>query len=380
MECLRILVVDDEPGMRTGVERALRGFSVQIPEVGHKVAFTITQAATGEEALDAISGDPPDILLLDHKLPGISGLEILERIRGTESDMLTIMITAYASLDTVITATKRGSYDFLAKPFTPDDLKHVVGKASRHVVLRRQARRLAEEKRQVRFEFISVLAHELKSPIAAIDGFLHIIKDRTAGDEQAVYDHMLSRSMVRLKAMRKMIEDLLDLTHIESGRKRRELAEIDIAGVAGEVVETVMPSAAENNVSLEIHCDGPLKMTADQGEIEMILSNLIVNAVKYNRPGGRVDVTLSTDGDVVNIAVADTGIGMSSDETARLFKEFARIRNPKTRKILGSGLGLSIVKKLVLLYDGDVAVKSEPDKGSTFTVALRRHTAPEEKP
>ncbi len=111
-------------------------------------------------------------------------------------------------------------------------------------------------------------------------------------------------------------------------------------------------------------------MRADQGEIEMILSNLLSNAVKYNRPGGRVDLTLAGDGQQVTITVADTGIGMTPEETARLFGEFVRIRNPQTLHIIGSGLGLSIVKKLAMLYDGDVAVESQPDAGSTFRVVL----------
>ena len=101
-------------------------------------------------------------------------------------------------------------------------------------------------------------------------------------------------------------------------------------------------------------------MMADRGEIEMILNNLVSNAVKYNRDGGRVDVTLRPDAGAVLIAVADTGIGMTAEEAGRLFGEFVRIKNDQTRHILGSGLGLSIVKKLAALYNGEAWVTSEP--------------------
>ena len=104
----------------------------------------------------------------------------------------------------------------------------------------------------------------------------------------------------------------------------------------------------------------------------MILNTLGANAGKYNRPEGLVDVTVAAEADQAIVRVADTGIGMSPEDTAKLFNEFVRIRNEKTRNVLGSGLGLSIVRKLVLLYQGGIEVASTPDVGSTFTVRLNR--------
>ena len=145
------------------------------------MAFTVDQAESGEEALEKIDRNPPDILLLDHKMPGISGLEVLDRLAGRETDMLTIMITAYASIETAVAATKRGAYDFLAKPFTPDELKSTIRKAAARLVLAKQARQLAEEKRRVRFEFIRVLGHELKAPLNAVAGYLDILQTSSTG-------------------------------------------------------------------------------------------------------------------------------------------------------------------------------------------------------
>ncbi|MCY2928413.1 MAG: HAMP domain-containing sensor histidine kinase [Planctomycetota bacterium] len=372
METIRILVVDDEAGMRMGAERALRNFHVHLNEFAEDVGFEIRLAATGEEALEAIAAQAPDILLLDHKLPGISGLDILETLHGRQDEILTVMITAYASLETAVTATRRGAYDFLAKPFTPEELTGVVRKATRHLLLQRQARRLAEEKRRVRFEFISVLAHELKSPLNAVDGYLRIVRDRGAGNDQAVYDRMIARSLVRLDGMRKMILDLLDLTRIESGTRKREISEVDLSALAAEALETSAPGAAEGNIALHLHAPGRVVFPGDRDELAIVLNNLVSNAVKYNRQGGQVDVTLAADPAAVTLTVADTGIGMTSEESAHLFGEFSRIKNAKTRDILGSGLGLSIVKKLVTLYNGTVTVDSTPDVGTTFTVALPR--------
>ncbi|MFA6472045.1 MAG: ATP-binding protein [Candidatus Latescibacterota bacterium] len=372
METLKILVTDDEPGMRTAVERSLRGFKVNLPDVSEEVSFTVEQAADGEEALEKINTSAPDILLLDYKLPGISGLDVLEQISSKQSDMLTIMITAYASLETAVTATKRGAYDFLAKPFTPEELKNTIRKAASRLILTKQARKLADEKRKVRFQFISVLAHELKSPLAAIEGYLQIVKSHANGEELPAYDHIIDRSMIRLDGMRKLIIDLLDMTRIESGEKQRDLADVDIVTAARRVIDNNLPEAQKRNIMINLLNDKPIIMTADSGEIEIILNNLISNAVKYNRDNGKVDVKITAQEDKIIITVSDTGIGMTKEEADKLFNDFVRIKNEKTRTILGSGLGLSIVRKLAMLYGGDAAVSSEPEMGSTFTVVLNR--------
>jgi len=356
--------------MRLGVSRTLRDFSVRVPDVSGDVNFVVDQAESGEEALEKIERNPPDILLLDHKMPGISGLEVLDRLAGRESDMLTIMITAYASIETAVSATKRGAYDFLAKPFTPDELKSTIRKAAARLILAKQARRLAEEKRRVRFEFIRVLGHELKAPLDAVTGYLDILRNHQLGDGLPAYDDVLGRSLARMDGMRKLIADLLDLTRIESGEKGRELTRVDLSAIAAAAIEAVAAQAAAHNVTMKLHAARPLTMQADVREIEIILNNLLTNAIKYNRDGGCVDVSVREADGAALIAVTDTGIGMTAEETQRLFTEFARIRTERTRNILGSGLGLSIVKKLALLYDGDVTVESRPDAGSTFTVTL----------
>jgi signal transduction histidine kinase len=364
--------------MRTGVSRALRDFTVRLADINGEVRFDIDQASSGEEALEKIAEAPPQILLLDYKLPGISGLDVLEKVAGQE-DLLTIMITAYASLDTAVTATKRGAYDFLAKPFTPEELKNAVRKAAGRVILSRQARKLSAEKRQVRFQFISVLAHELKSPLAAIEGYLRILQDRSAGEDIAAYDGMIDRSLTRLEGMRKLIFDLLDVTRIESGTKSRELVEVDVRDVARHSIEAVSAEAARRGIDIKLDAPGEVKMQADRGEIEIILNNLVSNAVKYNRDGGAVKVKLSADDSRATIEVSDTGIGMTEEEASRLFNDFVRIKNAQTREIMGSGLGLSIVRKLATLYGGEATVTSQPDVGSKFTVILDRHAAAQEK-
>jgi signal transduction histidine kinase len=376
VETLHILVVDDEYGMRRGADRALRDMVLHLPDIGGEVRFEIRTAATGKELEEILNEGKTDILLLDHKLPDAAGLDLLEGIGKRSLDLLTIMITAYASLDTAVTATRRGAYDFLAKPFTPEELRGAVRKAARHLILQRQARRLAEEKRQVRFQFTSVLAHEMKAPIAAIEGYLQMIRERSLGDSLASYDRMVDRSLLRIEGMRKLISDLLDLTAIESGQRQRSLTDVDLADAARQAIENMKPEAQRRNIQIELKLPGEMVMKGDRTEIDMIFNNLVSNAIKYNRDDGRITVLMQPSGNDVKIVVEDTGIGMTPEECKRLFSDFSRIKNEKTRHILGSGLGLSTLKKIVTLYEGDIAAKSQPDVGSTFTVTLRRHAEP----
>ncbi|HEC03914.1 MAG TPA: HAMP domain-containing histidine kinase [Phycisphaerales bacterium] len=378
MTTLNLLGVDDEKGMRLGIKRALESYAVDIPEINDRVTFDIALAETGEEAVDMIREQTPDILLLDYKLPGITGLDVLNQTGDFSGKMLTIMITAYASIETAITATKRGAYDFLPKPFTPEDLRHSVRKAAARIIIARRASELEEANKRVRFDFIRVLGHELKAPLSSVTSYLHIMKDHICGSDIENYDDMIGRSLVRLKQMNKLILDLLDMTRIESGQKTRTLVSVDLNAAVDQAVELVRNEAADRRIS--IHTDVPDNsvITADQVEINMVLNNLVSNAVKYNRDDGSVSISVSRDEDVVTLKVQDTGIGMTQEEAGRLFGDFVRIHNARTKNILGSGLGLSIVKKLAELYGGTVSVTSEPDRGSTFTVVLNDSEIPAE--
>lgn len=374
VHALDVLIVDDEAGMRAGAERSLENFTVPLPDFGETVSFTVRSAGTGGEALARLREKAPDILLLDYKLPDMTGIDVLAASPG---DFLTIMITAFASLEVAVTATKRGAFDFLAKPFTPEELRATVGKAARSIHLRRKALRLEEEKRQVRFEFIRVLAHELKSPLAAVEGYLHLIGERAKGPDLAAYDGMIERSVARIGGMRKLVMDLLDLTRLESGNKKRCIEQLDLVKAAGLALEGVAALAAGRGVRLELKAPASVPFAADPGEADMIFSNLLTNAVKYNKEGGAATLELARAAGGVTIRCSDTGIGMTAEEQAKLFGEFARMKNEHTRGIDGSGLGLSILRKVVKLYGGEIKVRSEYGKGTTFELTLLSAPVPE---
>lgn len=370
MQNLKVLVVDDEPGICSGVKRILSKFTVSYPFMDEDRGFNVHEAYTGEDAIESIKREPPDIVLLDNKLPGIQGTEVLDYINKNHREIVVMIITSYASLELALKATEKGAYDFIPKPFTPQELKSSMEKVTKHLFLQVMTQRLNKEGKEVRFQFLSVLSHELKSPLNAVEGYLKIMQERQAGDQISDYDQIIERSLQRINGMRTLIMDLLDLTKIQSDENEKQFENVNLLNITKNAIETVSPYAIQKDVDINLHADGDISFYADPNDMEIVLNNLISNAVKYNYKGGKVDVYLGKDNDQITIQVIDTGIGMKQEEKAKLFNEFVRIKNEKTRNITGSGLGLSIVKKVIDLYKGNIQVDSEPDKGSTFTVIL----------
>ena len=370
MQMLKLLIVDDEPGIRWGIKRVLQNFTVGYSFMDEDIGFDTIEAESGELALQILEKEQIDIILLDNKLPGISGIEILDKLNTRSLDLAVMMITSYASLEVAVDATKKGAYNFVPKPFTPQELRSALENITKHLFLKRMTRKINESGKQIRFQFLTVLSHELKSPLNAIEGYLKIIKDKQAGDLVDNYQYMIDRSLARIKGMRGLILDLLDLTRIESGTKTRTIKRLDIVEVAQMSVDTMQPIAIQKNVNIKTNFPDKLIYNADQNEMEIIFNNLISNAIKYNRNKGTVTISITGDTKKACIKVEDTGIGMSDDESALLFQDFVRIKNEKTQNISGSGLGLSITKKLVTMYNGNITVSSKPDVGTTFHIEL----------
>lgn len=370
MESLSILVVDDEPGIRSGVMRILKGHTVSFPFMDDDYSFVCREAATGEEALTLIEDESPDILLLDNKLPGMDGMEVLEIIREKKPDIIVAMITSYASLEIAARATDDGAWDFIPKPFTPAELKSSIDLITKQFFLRRITRKMKEEGKKIRYQFLSVLSHELKSPLNALEGFLGMMQDHELGDDLKEYDQILDRSLGRIESMRSLIMDLLDFSRIRMERKEDKIEKINLEERINQAVSTIKPMSIQRNIQINYSCREGVFVNMDPADLDMMLNNLLSNGVKYNREGGTVDVTANIDGESVRIQVRDNGIGMSKEEVSQLFREFVRIRNPRTQGIAGTGLGLSIVGRIVELYGGNIQVKSEPEAGSEFTISL----------
>lgn len=375
MATLKVLIVDDEDGIRSGIVRILQNYSVDFPFIDEAFTFETIEVGTGEKALEYLDTTPIDIVLLDNKLPGIHGIEVLEHINQKKIDTNVMMITSYASLDLAIKATNNGAYNFVPKPFTPQELKTAMEGITKHLYLQRMTKKMNDEGKQVQFQFLSVLSHELKSPINAVEGYLRIMQDKQAGNNLDDYTTMIDRSLERIKGMRSLIMDMLDLTRLENGKKKREILKVDLVQMARVSIDTMTPMAVQKNIKIYLDTDEPhIYLNGDNSEIEIIFNNLISNAVKYNKENGTVNCNIKSEDSKIIISVNDTGIGMSEEDISKLFQDFVRIKNEKTKSISGSGLGLSIMKKTVEeYYHGKISVTSKPDVGSTFVVEIPKN-------
>jgi two-component system, sensor histidine kinase and response regulator len=370
MAFLKVLVVDDEPGIRSGVSRILNNFHVTYPFMDEDYTFEVTEAASGEEGIELLEKDKPDIILLDNKLPGIQGVEVLEYIRKKGYDIVVAMITSYASLDIAVRATRDGATDFIPKPFTPQELKSSIENITKQLYLKRITHKMKQEGKKIRYQFLSVLSHELKAPLNALEGYLRMMQEKQAGDRIDDYAAAIDRSLQRIQGMRNLIMDLLDFTKIRLERKEEKIQEVNLMMVASNSIVTVQPYAIQMEINIQLDIRSDAIVMADPDDMEIIFNNLLSNAIKYNKFGGRAEITIdSTDTEAI-IIFSDSGIGIKQDDIETLFTEFGRIKTEKTKNITGSGLGLSIVRKVIELYKGTIKVESTPDIGTIFTVRL----------
>lgn len=219
-------------------------------------------------------------------------------------------------------------------------------------------------------DILTVLGHDLKAPLNAVVSYLEIMQNRIMGESLDPYMPILEKSMVRLHQMRQLITDVVAWSRTRDPSTPRNPTSRDISEIARLILERYWKEALARNITLSADIEDDIIMDTGAGEIDLLIGQLIDNAVKYNREDGQVCLTLKKAGDRIAIEVADTGIGMTGEEQSRLFQEFVRIKNENTRDIWGTGLGLAIVRQIVGLYGGTVSVRSEPDRGTTFSITL----------
>jgi signal transduction histidine kinase len=481
----RILVVDDEPGVREGCRKILsaEGFDVVVAEDGR----------AGLERFE--DSGPFAVLLVDLMMPRMSGIELMRAVRERDPDLVPIIVTAHATIDTAVEGTRQGAWSYIPKPFTADELLLSIKNGLERRALALEARRLRAERerrmlelasersrsttiitamtdgvlvinterlvvlrnaaaarimpecaareppfpmaelaspdvgeivsvvldapggfmilsREIRFGeqvfmvnvspilepdgatsgavavfsditgikkletaksmFVSMVAHEVKNPLAAAEGWLNLVLTGAAKVDRDEERRMLERAMVRMRTLRAMVNELLSLTAIETGRFQLHRVPLDPAAVAAEVVEAHHEKAAEKRVTISVAPGGTAASTvlADRDALAIVLANLVDNAIKYTPEGGSISVATGRDGIYATVSVRDTGIGLSPEDRERVFEEFYRVRSEQTHGITGTGLGLSLVKRLVEQHQGSISVDSEPGKGSTFTVRL----------
>jgi len=473
----QILVIDDEARIRDACKIVLtdKGYDVEV-------------APDGEQGLLMIKERHFDIILVDLMLPSISGFDVLSEVRTLHPDTVVIVITGYATLEHSIEAMKKGAFDFIPKPFTPDQLRTVVSKsirytralqditdsksrlgvmvnrltdgvmttdANKHIVqanpsflhmigyhgekvIGRQIDEIinndeiqqaieqalnmppdifAEITNEISFpdaagsdkkfysascapfrgrtkdnlgtitvlhdvtsekknakmksDFVSMVSHEIRSPMNSLLMQLKIISDGLAGDVTDKQKEILKRASDKILTLNNLVTDLLDLSRIESGLIAHEKEQVNIATLLSEQLSFHSAYASEKNIQISLDMTQKLpSLFANRGNMEEVFSNLITNAIKYSPNNSHISISATIENDYLKTEISDSGYGINEDDLDKIFTRFFRVKDQNTRKIQGTGLGLSIVKSIIESHHGKISVKSVPNKGTTFTVLL----------
>jgi signal transduction histidine kinase len=222
-------------------------------------------------------------------------------------------------------------------------------------------------------QFVSLVSHELRTPLTSIRGYVELLLDGDAGELQDEQIEFLEPVLRNANHLTSLVNDLLEVSRIESGALKLKLEPLDLTPLIHEIVDQIRPqiNAKEQHLTLNLPPESS-HVVADSSRITQILFNLLSNATKYTDQKGKINVTVNAEGPLIRIDITDTGIGLSEDHQQQLFTRFYRADNPATRKVAGTGLGLWITKSLVEMHGGTITVTSQIGKGSTFSFTLPR--------
>ncbi|UCC39569.1 MAG: response regulator [Candidatus Aminicenantes bacterium] len=355
-----ILVIDDEESMRDSCCQILM-----------KKGLRSETAEDGSVGIEKIKEIKPDLTLIDLKMPGINGMEVLKKAKEIDPSMIAVVITGYATVDSAVEAMKRGAYDFLPKPFTPEELRIIINRGLEKKRLIQEAESLRREKKLIEENFITMVSHQLRSPIVAILQYFEVMLAEMAGEVSEKQKEMLTRASERLEELLNLISDWLDVARLDSGQIVDKFKPLSLKKILKKLIEDMHSLAKQHDVSLELRPSSENDIVqGDEETLEQVFSNLITNAIRYNKPKGRVLVRIKENKDFVVSEVQDTGIGIAKKHLPLIFDQFYRVSRKGDRKMKGTGLGLSIAKKIVDAHGGSILVSSERGKGSIFSVLL----------
>ena len=357
-----ILVIDDEKAMRDSCSQVLT-----------KDGYRTETAENGEGGLEKVSRTKPDLVLVDLKMPGMSGMELLEKIAEIDSNIVSIVITGYATIESAVEAMKRNAYDFIPKPFTPDQLRIIVGRGLEKRRLTLESERLRQEKEIIRENFTTLVSHQLRSPLISIQQYFNVILEGFAfkGEWNSHQKDLIEEMTKRIDGLLTFVNDWLNMSRIEAGKLVDKFEPVDLVSLLTEAIEPLKLIAEDRRVTLKTDlCDSLPAVQGDGESLKQAFTNLVSNGINYNLEGGTVTIRTREENNYLAVEISDTGIGISQENLHFIFDEFFRVKTKETRGVTGSGLGLPIAERIIEAHNGSIKVVSELSKGTTFTILL----------
>jgi signal transduction histidine kinase len=339
---------------------------------------TTNDDKTGHKEIERLE---PDVVVVHPGDDCASGQDALARVQRLDPTIGVVMVCGDATVWHAVEAMKLGAAEFVAEPPPPSELALLVDRALEK--RRHHQRHEAEERErdQVRSNLISIVSHEMRSPLLFVKQCLQLLLDGDVGTLDGEAKSVLQSAGNRLEMALELAGDWLTISRIKSGDILGEASPVEVAGVLEQAVSDIQGAADARGITVQMaELSSDLVVVADPENLRLIFSNLLENAIKFNRQGGTIGVNVSTEDGTVNVEVSDTGLGIPEADLPFVFEEFFRSSMKETRKIHGTGLGLSIVKRMVEGYGGRIHVESAEGEGSTFVVSLPRRRRDQQGP
>jgi signal transduction histidine kinase len=354
-----ILIIDDEEALRDGCRQVLE-----------RCGYAVLTAEQGVEGIKLAREHMPEMAFVDLKMPNISGMEIIEILSRDVPDIVPVMITGFATIVSAVEAIQKGAYDYLPKPFNPDQLRALTRRGLDHRNLRIETRKLREEKEQMEKNFITFVSHEMRSPLVVIRQYIEALKE-IAGDRfDKDVREIIERCRKRIQSLEEMVEHWLDISRIEDGTFAQKKVSLRLSSIITRSVEEMTLICRKKGISLETNIPKKLpQITGDEESLVRVFTNIIGNATKYTPEGGKITVTVKNDEYYTIASISDTGIGIPPDKLPLIFEPFFRCKG-KDEKIRGSGLGLTFCKKIMESHNGGIEVSSKEGEGTTFVLTF----------
>lgn len=362
----RILAVDDASDNLVLLDRMLR-----------RQGFDVVKASNGKECLSKSASEHPDMIILDVAMPEMSGFETLKYLKGNEmtKDIPVIILTANSKdAKSIEEGFSLGADEYLTKPIDQDELIARVRSILRVVKAEREIE-------QLKADFQSMLVHDLRSPLSVIIGVLELGARGEFDHEPEEAKEFMGSALETSQKMLSLINDILDVAKLEAGKLQLNKQPNDINVIVSGAVGQLKVIAREKGVVLNVDLGNDVPLCdCDGGKVDQVITNLVGNAVKFTPKGGEITIRTyrrffnqdppGLEGDYVALDVIDTGVGMSAEEVPLVFDRYRQAKSAKDLSEKGTGLGLTIVKRVTEAHGGKVFVESSLGKGTKFTVVI----------
>ncbi len=349
---IRLLIIDDENIVHKSCNRILRG-----------TRFEITNVYSGEEGLEMIAKNPYDLVLTDLMMPGIGGMEVLNRLIKERPEIIVIVFTGFATVDSAREALKKGAFDYIPKPFTPKELCDVLDNA---------VNERAERSGQNTMDLMAVVSHDLQSPIAVVHSSAETL-------HRGYFGNLEPKQQKALESILRNCEYLEDII-----RSHIEFSKMDLENMASykekvNLVEEVLNPVLENpeytnnlkKIRIKTEFSGEPVVHADPNLLKIVVLNLLTNAIKYGRENTELKIRLEEKEKEVLISFRNEGVGMTQEQIKeKLFQKHSRLKQKGTEGVKGNGLGLFICKNIIEKHQGRIWADSEVGKWAEFSFIL----------